>query len=119
MAQQITQNQTKFNGYLTVRSDATGYVNLNGGTNPGNSAGETVTTATIAGIYWSVTGTNRWTVSRGANVVAQLAGSGGWNLQTMSTPLESTLGDKQANTVFALSGGNGTVLIHMHKQSGE
>jgi hypothetical protein len=119
MAQQITQTQTKFNGYVTVRSDATGFINLNGGAQNANSAGETVVSATIAGIHWSVSGTNRWTIARGANTVAQLAGNGSWNLQSMNTPLESTLGDKEANTVFTLSGGNGTVLIRLHKQSGE
>lgn len=119
MAQAITQNQLKPGGYLTIRSDATGYVNLNGGTYAGNSAGESVSTATISGIHWSVTGTNRWTIKRGANTVAELGGSGTWNLQSMNTPLEATLGDKQGNTVFTLSGGNGTILIRLHKQSGE
>ena len=119
MAQQITQTQTKFNGYVTLRSEATGFINLNAGAQNANAAGETVASATIAGIHWSVTGTNNWTIKRGANTVAVLGGNGSWNLQTMNTPLESTLGDKQSNTVFTLSGGNGTVLIHLHKQSGE
>ena len=76
MAQQITNKTGKPNGYVVVRSDATGYLNLNGGTYPANSAGETVQSMVISEVKWSVAGTNRWTVKRGANTVAEYAYSG-------------------------------------------
>ena len=119
MAQQITNKTGKPNGYVVVRSDATGYLNLNGGTYPANSAGETVQSMVISEVKWSVAGTNRWTVKRGANTVAEYAYSGHHDYQECAMPLEVNSFEKTANLVFTLSGGQGVIVIKMHKKSGE
>ena len=116
MAQRISNNQNGVNGYVTVVSDATGYVNLNGGTYPANGAGETINSMSIAKVAFGASGTNSWTVKRGGNTVAVLAGSGSIDYQELGVGLESG-GDFQANVVFTLSGGTGALALKIHKKS--
>ena len=119
MGQETTRITTKPNGYVVIRSNASGYLNLNAGTYPANSAGETNQSMTIAEVKWSVDGTNRWTVKRGANTVATYAYSGHHDYQECAMPLEVNSFEKTANLVFTLSGGQGVIVIKMHKKSGE
>ena len=74
---------------------------------------------TIAEVKWSISGTNRWTVKRGANTVAEYAYSGHHDYQECAMPLEVNSFEKTANLVFTLSGGQGVIVIKMHKKSGE
>ena len=54
MAQRITANQKR--GNVTLVTDATSFLNLNGGAavNAANAGGETVTTMAIDEILWSL-----------------------------------------------------------------
>lgn len=116
MAQRTSHNQIGFNGYVTVVSDASGYLNLNDGTFPANGAGEVVASMTISKIVWGSTSTNSWTVKRGGNTVAVLTGSGSVDYQELGIGLEAG-GDNQANVVFTLSGGTGAIAVKVHKSS--
>jgi hypothetical protein len=113
MAQRITRNNAS---ELHLVSDATGYLNLNGGTNPANTAGEILTDLTIREIFWSVSAGESWTVQRGGNTIAVLSGSGNHDYQGSGFAVASG-GDDQANVVFTKSGGTGTVMLKLGKQS--
>jgi hypothetical protein len=119
MAQATTRITTKPGGYVVIRSEASGYLNLNAGTYAANSAGETNQSMVISHIMWSSSGTARWTVKRGANTMAELNYSGNWDLQSAGMPLEVNSFEKSANLVFTKSAGNGTIVIKLHKTSGE
>lgn len=116
MAQRTSHNQIGFNGYITVVSDASGYLNLNGGTYPANGIGEVVSSMTISKVAFGSTGTNSWTVKRGANTVAVLTGSGSVDYQELGIGLEAG-GDNESNVVFTLSGGTGAIAVKVHKSS--
>ena len=76
-------------------------------------AGETVTTANIVEIFWTVNGTNTWLVDRGGTTIGQFSGSGHWNLNatgiSLSTGSTSDIG-------LTLSGGTGYIVLKVHKQ---
>ena len=111
MAQRITRNNAS---EIHLVSDATGYLNLNGGTYPANAAGETLESLSIREIFWSSNAT--WTVSRGGNTIGVFTGSGNHDYQGSGFAL-STGGDEQANVVFTLTGGAaGTIMIKLGKQ---
>lgn len=111
MAQRITRNNAS---EIHLVSDATGYLNLNGGTYPANAAGETLESLSIREIFWSSNAT--WTVSRGGNTVGVFTGSGNHDYQGSGFAL-SAGGDEQANVVFTLTGGAaGTIMIKLGKQ---
>lgn len=112
MAQRITRNNAS---EIHLVSDATGYLNLNGGTYPANSAGETLESLSIREIFWSSNAT--WTVSRGGNTIGLFTGSGNHDYQGSGFAVSSG-GDEQANVVFTLTGGAaGTIMIKLGKQS--
>lgn len=116
----IVSKSNKPNGYVVFSTSATGGFKLNHATLPSaNAAGETVQEMSISELMWTVNGTNRWTVTRGGNTVAQLSGSGNHDYQSSGMVLEHYLGDREANVHFALSGGTGTVVAKFHKRSGE
>ena len=111
MAQRITRNNAS---EIHLISDANGYLNLNGGTYPANSVGETLESLSIREIFWSSNAT--WTVSRGGNTIGVFTGSGNHDYQASGFAL-STGGDEQANVVFTLTGGAaGTIMIKLGKQ---
>jgi len=121
MAQQTTSNQKR--GYIVIRTDASGYLNLNGGTNPANAAGETVSEMVISKITWSnsPSGANAsWTIARGANTVWSCYGqNGSIDFQVAGTPVEVSTGDRTANVVFTLANGGGhagNLLLKIHKK---
>ena len=116
MAQRTSHNQVGFNGYVTVVSDASGWLNLNGGTFPANGAAEVCSSMTISKVAFGSTGTNSWTVARGGNTVAVLTGSGSIDYQELGIGLE-TGGEKTCNVVFTLSGGTGAISLKVHKSS--
>jgi len=116
----ITVKQNKPGGIVVVRDTATGFLSLNSSTAGANSVNEDVQEMYITGIKWNVSGTETWTIARGANTVAILSGSGSHNYDDDQMRLESPAGgDAQANVVYTKSGGTGTILIKMHKVSGE
>ena len=115
----IVTKSNKPNGYVVFSTTSTDGFKLNHASlASANSAGELVTEMTISELMWSVNGTNRWTVTRGANTVATLSGSGNHDYQSSAMRLEPYLGDRQANVVFTLSGGTGFVVAKLHKVSG-
>jgi len=114
MASQRTTKNTA--SEIQIVSDATGYLNLNGGTYPANTDGYgAVSAMNIREIFWSASSTNAWTVQRGANVVAVLTGANHHNYASSGFLLEQG-GDAQANVVFSLSGGTGVIGIKLSKQ---
>ena len=113
MAQRITRNNAS---EIHLVSDATGYLNLNGGTYPANNAGETLESLSVREIFWTVSSTNTWTVSRDGNTIGVFTGSGNHDYQGSGFAVSSG-GDEQANVVFTLSGGTGTVMLKLGKQS--
>ena len=114
----ITVKQNKNGGYAVLRATSTEGITL--ATAAGS--GETVQSMSISEIMWSVDGTNRWTVTRGngigANTVAVLAGSGHHDYQASGMRIE-TSDVLAANCIATLSGGNGYIVIKLHKVSGE
>jgi len=108
----ITTNQNKPGGYVVLRATGTDTLNLA----TAAAAGETVNSMSISQIAWSVDGTNRWTVSRGGDTVAVFAGSGGQDYQGIRLETDAQL---TANCNVALSGGNGYIVVQLHKVSGE
>jgi|DEB0MinimDraft_3_1074331.scaffolds.fasta_scaffold42034_2 hypothetical protein len=116
MAQQTTSNQKR--GYIVIRTDASGYLNLNGGTNPANAAGETVSEMVISKAIWSNVSNNAsWAIARGANTVWTCYGqTGSIDFQLEGTPIEVSTGDRTANVVFTLANGTGNLLLKIHKK---
>jgi hypothetical protein len=111
----ITVNQGKPGGYIVLRATGADTVNLV----TGATAGETINSMSISEIMWSVDGTNRWTVTRGSDSVAVLAGSGHHDYQASGMRLETAGAQLTANCNVALSGGNGYIVVKLHKVSGE
>lgn len=116
----ITVKQNKPGGIVVVRDTASSYISLNSASIGANAVNETVQEMYITGIKWNVSGTETWTIARGGNTVAILSGSGSHNYDDDQMRLESPVGgDAQANVVYTKSGGTGTILIKIHKVSGE
>ena len=125
MAQAITVNQNKGSlgtGSLVVRSDATGFISTSDNApalNRANTAGETISSMHIAEIKWTNLYTyGIWYIYRGSSIVYRCYGQGGHlklaeNSMRLETPTEA-----QANLVFVESG-FGSIVIKMHKNSGE
>ena len=114
----ITVNQKKNGGYIIIRATGTETYSLN----ELASSGETVQSASISEIMWSVDSSNSWTIKRGGgdagNNVAVLHGSGYHDYQASGIRLEQ---DDQltSNTTITLSGGTGYIAVKLHKVSGE
>ena len=115
----ITVKQNKPGGIVVVRDTATGYISLNSASVGANAVNETVEEMYITGIKWSVSGTETWTIARGANTVAILAGSGSHNYDDDQMRLEDSVASFTSNVVYTKSGGTGTILLKLHKVSGE
>lgn len=110
----ITVKQNKNGGYSILRASANDTINLV----TAAGSGETVNSMTIAEIMWSINGTNTWTVTRGGDTVAVLSGSGQHDYQASGMRLETT-GQITANCNVAISGGDGYIVVKVHKVSGE
>lgn len=116
----ITTKSGKPNGYVVLRATATDGFKLNHATLPAaNSAGETVSEMRISEVMWSIASGNRWTVKRGANTMLELGGNGHHDYQGNGIKLEVSQGDLTANLNCTLTGGTGTIIVKMHKASGE
>ena len=125
MAQTITVNQSKGSrgvSTLVVRSDATGFISTSDNApalNRANTAGEIISSMHIAEIKWTNLYTyGIWYIYRGSTIVYRCYGQGGHlklaeNSMRLETPTEA-----QANLVFTESG-FGSIIIKMHKNSGE
>ena len=106
-------------GYITARvvgpNTAGGFVLNSATANFGaNSAGETVTQASILEVGW-VLGANAATIKRGANTVLRLTGEGWMSFADAGVQLESS-GEKKANCQIILAGA-GSVILKLHKGS--
>jgi len=119
----ITVNQKNPSGYVVVRANGADGLLLNtvgGNTNDGaNAVGETVQSMAIAEVMWSVAGTNSFSVKRGSNTVLTLAGSGYHDYQASGIRIEDGSAQLTSNVDITLSGGTGTLLLKLHKVSGE
>lgn len=115
----ITVKQNKPGGIVVVRDTANGYISLNSASIGANAVNEEVQEMYITGVKWSVSGTDTWTISRGANTVAILAGSGSHNYDDDQMRLEDGTAMTTSNVVYTKSGGTGTLLLKLHKVSGE
>ena len=115
----ITVKQNKPGGIVVVRDTATGFLSLNSATAGANAINEDVQEMYITGIKWNVSGTETWTIKRGANTIAILSGSGSHNYDDDQMRLEEGIASATSNVVYTKSGGTGTILIKMHKVSGE
>lgn len=107
----ITTKQKNPNGYVVLRATGNDTVNLV----TAASAGETVQSMSINEIKWACDASQRWTVTRGSDTVAILTGSGGEDFIGMRLETDAQL---TANCNVALSGGNGYIVIKLHKVSG-
>ena len=110
----ITVKQNKNGGYAVLRATANDTINLV----TAAGSGETVQSMSVSEILWSVDASQRWTVTRGSDTVAVLTGSGHHDYQASGMRLEET-SQLTANCNVTLSGGNGYVVVKLHKVSGE
>jgi hypothetical protein len=78
------------------------------------TSNETVTTASINQIFYGSASGSSWTISRGANVVAVLEGTGHADYAGAGTSLKL---DGGATLTVALSAGTGYLIVEMQKQS--
>ena len=116
----ITTKSNKPGGYVVFRTTSSDGFKLNHATLPSaNNAGEVVTEMRISEVLWSVKGAQTWTVTRGSNTVLVVSGSGHHDYQGNGIRLEASQGDLIANVHCVLSGGEGTIVLKMHKSSGE
>lgn len=121
MATDITVRQnsgSRGSGIVVIRSDVAGglELNTNAGKEGANVSGETVFGMTIAHIAW----TGEWDISRGNDLVFQTpAGSWGqYDFADEQLKLE-TSEQEEANVVFNAVSSGGSIIIKMHKRSGE
>jgi hypothetical protein len=112
----ITTNQRKPNGYITFRTNSSDGLLLS---SANSSANETVSSMGIVHAMWSVSGTNTWSIARGSNTVLVLAGSGSHDYQGEGIRLETDDAQLSSNVTATLSGGTGTLILKLHKQSGQ
>ena len=118
----IVTKSHKPGGYVVFRTTSTDGFDMNfagGGVPAANNPGETVTEMRISEVLWSVKGAQTWTVTRGGNTVLVLSGSGHHDYQRNGIRLEASHGDLIANVHCVLSSGDGTIILKMHKSSGE
>ena len=107
-------------GYLTIRTDKSGFIAANTTQIVGaNTPGETVTAMTLSSAYYGSTGANvalmGWTVARGANTILQVSGTGFQKFQEGGIVLESAT-DASANVVFTKVGaGPAFLVLKFHK----
>jgi len=119
MAQNRIVNKGTKGGYVTAIFTTGGFV-APSSTNAvvaANSAGETVSEMLISSVSFSAANNVVYTVSRGANTVLNLSGTGHFNFQKEGVILE-TGGESAANCVVTKIGSGVTSLvIKLHKRS--
>ena len=117
----ITVNHKKPAGYVVFRTTSTGSLKLNtvGASVGANAINELVNSMSISEIFWSVDASNRWTIARGSNTVAELSGTGWHDYQASGIRLEQDAAQLTSNVVATLSGGTCTLVLKLHKVSGE
>ena len=127
MAHRITVNQNKGSkgtGLLVIRSDSTGFVDLNSASAnthlKANTAGETVRSMYLASVMWTLANTSggSWNIQRGGNTIFTLAGQSGYfDFWGENFRLEVG-GDPQSNVIFSLANSSGSIVLKLHKNSG-
>jgi hypothetical protein len=119
----VITNQTKPSGYITLRAtgnDGILRVDAGGSVQGANvTASEVVSEMTIVSAMWSTAAAGSWTINRGSNTVLVLAGSGWHDYQGEGFRLEVDAAQKSSNVDVTLAGGTGTLLLKLHKKSGE
>lgn len=118
----VTTNQRGPSGYLTFKATASDGLRLTAnssfaGANVNSS--EVVQEMFIVGAMWSVSGTNTWDIKRGSNTVLVLAGSGTHDYSGEGIRIEADTAQATSNVDATLSGGTGTLILKIHKRSGE
>lgn len=111
----ITVKQNKNGGYAILRATANDTINLV--TAAGSN--ETVQSMSVAEIKWSTVGSAYWTLTRGSNVIGLFGGSGSHDYQESGMRLEATNSQLTANCNVTLTGSIGTIVVKLHKVSGE
>ena len=111
----VTVNQNRPGGYLVLRATGNDFV----ARHVSNTAGEIIQTMAVTEVLWSVDASQRWTLTRGGDTVAVFTGSGHHDYQSSGVMLEANNTQLQANCNVALSGGNGYIIVKLHKVSGE
>lgn len=99
---------------------ASGVIQLNNSdaTVAANNIGETVLSMRINRATWSCANGVVFTVSRGANVVAQYAGNGDHKYSDTGVVIDNIGGNPQANVVITKTGaGQSFLALQLHKTS--
>lgn len=105
-------------GIVTARFTGTGEVHLNTAfaNNAANAVGETVNSMNIYDVWFSSQpATSTWTIARNGTNVLVLAGSGHADFHHHATVIDADLAS--GNCVATLSGGTGSCVIRLKKQS--
>ena len=119
MAQNVVTNKSIKNGYVTINVGSGGsfFLNNSGAGIGANGPGEIVQTMNIVDIKFSAANGAFYTIKRGANTVAVLAGNDNWALND-GMLIDTAGGEPSANVVVTKTGaGPSTLLIKLHKRS--
>ena len=119
MAQTVVTNKSIKNGYVTINIGSGGsfFLNNSGAGIGANGPGEVVQTMNIVDIKFSAANGAFYTIKRGANTVAVLAGNDNWALND-GMLIDTAGGEPSANVVVTKTGaGPSTLLIKLHKRS--
>jgi hypothetical protein len=119
MAQNTITNKSIKNGYVTINVGSGGafYLNNSGAGLGANGPGEVVQTMNIVDIKYSIANNAFYTIRRGANTVAVLAGTDNWALND-GMLIDTQGGEPSANVVVTKTGaGPSTMIIKLHKRS--
>ena len=119
MAQNVVTNKSIKNGYVTINIGSGGsfFLNNSGAGIGANGPGEVVQTMNIVDIKFSAANGAFYTIKRGANTVAVLAGNDNWALND-GMLIDTAGGEPSANVVVTKTGaGPSTLLIKLHKRS--
>jgi len=119
MAQNVVTNKSIKNGYVTINIGSGGsfFLNTSASGTGANGPGETVQTMNIVDMKFSIANNAFYTIKRGANTVAVLAGNDNWALND-GMLIDTAGGEPSANVVVTKTGaGPSTLLIKLHKRS--
>jgi len=76
---------------------------------------ETVTSATIARVFWSTANTGYWKISRNSNSILELGGSGFWNLNEAGMSVANTATGNLGIDLVGTT--NGSLVIELSKDA--
>jgi len=101
-------------GSFVFQSNATQTLVVAGNSSVSNVAlpNEVVTGASVFAVTWGVANGGSWTVSRGANVILTLVGSGALSPQLCELVLDT---QQSGNVTVTLAGGTGNIIVGLRK----